>query len=203
MKVEDIIGQVLLRLSGGRFTSDSSVHPEDVKLFIPDSINELMGVKIDQEYGVENSIYPNALLVNVYNDISVQVNGRNLAYITFPARPLTVRGAKSVVAIGAMGGNQFTRIKHDEGSLGAFYWKVNKSLISFDIEGMTAVFYNLPTNITQMYVKMIQHIDDIELTDDIFVPSGMESTLIDSVYQKVLSQKINPKDRIIDGNDIS
>lgn len=201
MTVDQIVGAVLLRVTGGKPTSDSSVQPADIKTYIPDGVNALMGNRIGEEYGVDPSIYPNGLFVNVLEDIPVAVNSRNLAYITFPQRPLSVRGAKSVVAIGEQGGKQFTRILHDEGTLGAFYWKTKTDVTTFDVEGSTAVFYNLPVTVVEVYAKIVVHIDDLDWTDDIFVPSGMETQLIDVIYNMMMQQRANTKDTIIDGED--
>jgi len=201
MLVKEVIGAVFLRVTGGKPTSDSSVQPADIKTYIPDGINRVMGTTINEEYGVDPSVYPNGLFVNVIEDIPVQVNSRNLAYITFPQRPLSVRGGKSVVAIGEQGGKQFTRIYHDEGTLGSFYWKTKTDVTTYDVEGMTAVFYNLPTSVEEVYAKIVVHIDTLGDDDDIFVPSGLETLLIDTIYQIMMSQKQNSKDLIIDGED--
>lgn len=201
MKVDDIIGAVLLRVTGGKPTSDSSVQPGDIMTYIPDAVNRLMGVNIGSEYGVDPSIYPNGLFINFYDNIPVLVNSRNLAYAEFPVRPLTVPKAKSVVSVGPVGGRPFTRVYHDEGTLGAFMWKSRTDVTTYDVEGMTAVFYNLPLTVTQVYAKLVIHIDSLGPTDDVFVPSGMETQLIDEIYRIMMTQKENPKDQIIDGED--
>lgn len=201
MKVDDIIGAVLLRVTGGKPTSDSSVQPGDIMTYIPDAVNRLMGVSIGSEYGVDPSIYPNGLFINFYDNIPVLVNSRNLAYAEFPVRPLTVPKAKSVVSVGPVGGRPFTRVYHDEGTLGAFMWKSRTDVTTYDVEGMTAVFYNLPLTVTQVYAKLVIHIDSLGPTDDVFVPSGMETQLIDEIYRIMMTQKENPKDQIIDGED--
>lgn len=201
MIVDDIVGLVLLRVTGGKPTSDSSVQPADIKSYIPDAINAVMGNRIGEEYGVDPSVYPNGLFINVLEDIPVLVNSRNLAYITFPQRPLSVRGGKSVVAIGEQGGRQFTRILHDEGTLGSFYWKTKTDVTTYDVEGMTAVFYNLPVTVEEVYAKIVVHIDSLDYGDEIFVPSGTETLLVETIYQMVIQQRMNPKDTIIDGED--
>lgn len=201
MSVDDIIGLTLLRVTGGKPTSDSSVQPADIKSYIPDAINAVMGGRIGEEYGVDPSIYPNGLFINVLEDIPVSVNSRNLAYITFPQRPLSVRGGKSVVAVGEQGGRTFTRIFHDEGTLGSFYWKTKTDVTTYDVEGMTAVFYNLPVSVETVFAKLVVHIDSLDYGDDIFVPSGTETLLIETIYQMVMQQRMNPKDRVIDGED--
>src|SRR5690606_28216570 len=147
------------------------------------------------------SVYPNGLFVNVLEDISVAVNSRNLAYITFPPRPLSVRGGRSVVAIGEQGGKPFTRIYHDEGTLGAFYWKTKTDVTTYDVEGDTAVLYNVPAAVEDIYAKLIVHIDSLGFDDEIFVPSGMENQLIETTYNLVIGQRVAPKDNIIDGKD--
>lgn len=202
MLVEDICGLVILRVSGGKATSDLSVHPYDIKGYIPDAINQVMGVRINEEYGVDPSVYPNGLFVNVLEDIPVSVNSRNLAYITLPQRPLSVRGGKSVIAVGEQGGKQFTRIMHDGGTMGAFYWKTRTDVTTFDVEGMTVVFYNLPVSVEQVFAKIIVHIDTLDFGDEIFVPSGMETAIVDAIYERMMQQRANPKDTIIDGEDL-
>lgn len=201
MVVEQLIGAVLLKVSGGKVTSDLSVHPADVMTYIPDGINMLMGTRVNEEYGIDPSVYPNGLFVQVYDDLVLQTNSRNLKYVEFPVRPLSVKGGKSVIAVGEMGGKPFTRIYHDEGTLGAFYWKTKTDVTTFDVEGGTAVFYNIPNSVENVYAKLIVHIDSIGFTDDIFVPSGMENQLIDIIYNMVMQQRVNPKDTIIDGKD--
>ncbi len=201
MTVAEIAGLVLLRVSGGKPTSDLSVQRGDVKAYIPDGVNRLMGVRIGEEYGVDPSVYPNGLFINVYDIIPVQVNSRNLAYAEFPVRPLSVRGAKSVVAVGEAGGKQFTRIYHDEGTLGAFYWKTRTDVTTYDVEGNSAVFYNLPANVEEVYAKLVMHIDSLDYDDEIFVPSGMETQLIDEIYAIMMEQRGIPKDHVIDGKD--
>lgn len=201
MTVEEIIGLVLLRVTGGNPTSDSSVHPNDIKGYIPDGVNALMGNRITEEYGVEPETYPNGLFINVYEDIPVLVNSRNLSYVTFPVRPLSVKGGKSVVAIGEQGGKQFTRVYHDENTIGSFYWKTRTEVTTFDVEGSTAVFYNLPLTVTEVFAKLVVHIDTLGFDDEIFVPSGMETQLIDAIYDIMIGQRMTPKDKIIDGED--
>lgn len=202
MKVEDIVGAVLLRVSGGKVTSDLSVHPADVKAYIPDAINQLMGTRIDSELsGLPEHVTPNGLFVNVLEPIAVQVNSRNLAYVVLPQRPLTVLGARSVVAVGELGGRQFTRIKHDEGTLGSFYYKTRTEMTTYDVEGINVVFYNLPTTVTNVFAKIIVHINDLNFGDEIFVPSGMETAIVDTIYQRVMNQRATPTDQIIDGRD--
>lgn len=202
MRVDDIVGAVLLRVSGGKVTSDLSVHPADVKAYIPDAINQLMGTRIDAELaGAPEHITPNGLFVNILEPISVQVNSRNLAYVVLPQRPLTILGARSVIAVGELGGRQFTRIKHDEATLGSFYYKTRTEMTTFDVEGINVVFYNLPVTVTQVFAKVIVHINDLSYDDDISVPSGMETAIVDSIYDRVMNQRATPKDQIIDGRD--
>lgn len=201
MTVEEITGSVLLRVTGGKPTSDSSVQPSDIKTYIPDGVNMLMGQRIGEEYGVDPSVYPNGLFINVYEDIPIQINSRNLAYIEFPVRPLSVRQGKSVVAIGEQGGRQYTRVMHDEATLGAFYWKSRTDVTTYDVEGQTAVFYNLPASVEEVYAKLVVHIDSLDWEDDVFVPSGMETQLIDIIYNIMMTQRSTPKDLRIDGRD--
>lgn len=202
MLVDDLIGKVLLRISGGKYTSDVSVHPADVKAYIPDGINEAMGVRIGEEYGVDPSEYPNGLFVNVLEDIPVLTNSRNLAYIVLPQRPLSVRGGKSVVAVGEQGGKQFTRILHDEGTMGSFYWKTRTDVTTFNVEGSTVVFYNIPASVEEVFAKIVVHIDSLDYGDEVFVPSGMENAIVDAIYNRVMQQRVNPKDTVIDGGDL-
>lgn len=201
MVVDEICGAVLLRVTGGKPTSDSSVQPADIKTYIPDAVNRLMGVRIGEEYGVDASVYPNGLFINFYDDIPVQTNTRNLKYIEFPVRPLSVIKAKSVVSVGPVGGKPFTRVYHDEGTLGSFYWKSRTDVTTFDVEGDTAVFYNIPATVEDCYAKLVVHIDSLGYTDDIFVPSGMETQLIEEIYRIMMTQKLGAKDDIIDGRD--
>src|SRR5690606_11981051 len=116
-------------------------------------------------------------------------------------RPLSVIKAKSVVSVGPVGGKPFTRVYHDEGTLGSFYWKSRTDVTTFDVEGDTAVFYNIPSTVEECYAKLVVHIDSLDYTDDVFVPSGMETQLIEEIYRIMMTQKLGAKDDIIDGRD--
>lgn len=203
MKIEEIIGSVLLRVTGGKATSDTSVHPEDIRTHIAPGINALMGMRIDKEYSEEALLYPNGLFVTTFNDINVTVNERGLNQIEFPKRPLSVRGARSVISMGAMNGKLFTRVYHDEGTMGAFIYKTRTDVTSFDVEGPVGVIYNSPADLAtkKVFVKMIVHMDAMDDEDEVFVPSGLENDLIDIVYNMVMNQRVTPKDPIIDGKD--
>src|SRR5690606_8003552 len=121
--------------------TDISVLPVDIKAYIPDAVNSIMGATVTAEAAVD-PLLPNPLFYQVFEDLPVTVNARNLASVAFEKRPLTTLSGRGVISVGEMGGRDFTRIQHDSGTLGAFYWKTLTDSPSWDIEGAGVVIYN-------------------------------------------------------------
>ena len=203
MSVEEIVELVYLKITGGEPSTDDSVLRADIRFYVPDGVNAVMMEHYAAEQSIFPSGHPNQLFLQVFENVSVTLNSvRNKFELTFPKRPLSIPLAQSVTSIGIPGGYQFNRFYPEDGTLKSFVAQISDEPTSYSIEGDKAILYNLEGSISSVMVKQVVHIDDYDSdTDEILVPSGMETLLIENIYNMVTGQRSNPKNVIINGKD--
>lgn len=201
MTVEEIVELVYLRITGGEPTPDSSVLRIDIRYYVPDAVNAVMVQQYGVEQGLENDLKPNPLFLQVFENITPTFDSVSGKFtFTLPKRALSIPAARSIKSVSSSYGIQYQPFSPEDQTMGAYYIQTNRKLPAFDIDGQEITLYNyLSGNVT---VKQLVHIDDYAAdTDQIFIPSGTTSTLVDILYNMVVTQKSNPKDSIIDGKD--
>lgn len=198
MKVEDIIGAVLLKISGGRVSSDLSVTPHDVLTYIPDGVNALMLKYYSGERQIVSNKRANPLFLQIFTLQPTLVDGKFV--VELEERALSLPDAESIYGVTSKSGLSYERFYPEDGLLRTFFIQTNRDKRAFSVEGDSVVLYNHIGG--DVKVKQVVHIDEYDMEDEIFVPSGSEIELIDLVYTMITDQRMNPADGTIDGRDI-
>lgn len=203
MTVEEVVELVYLKVTGGSPSTDDSVLRSDIRFYVPDGVNSVMMEHYAAEQQMFPTGYPNQLFIQVFPNVQPVMNSsRGLYEVKLPKRALTIPLAQSVTSIGIPGGYQFDRFYPEDGTLGSYLRQMDGESPSFSVEGDSAVLYNAKDQLNTVIVKQVVHIDDYDTDQDsIIVPSGMETVLIQNIYDMVMGQRSNPRNAIVSGKD--
>lgn len=200
MNVQTLVESVYLRVNGGKPTTEDAVMRSDIRVLVPDAVNAVMA----QFYNSENDevIFESSpLFLQVFESVPVAINTtRGKFEFELPKRPLSVSVNKSVRSVGLDNGVLFEHFYPEDGTLRTFYIQTNRDLPAYSVEGNNVVLYNFPLNEEEVLVKQLVHIDDYTDGDEIILPSGTDSLVIDTLFEKFVQQRSIPSDSIINGN---
>lgn len=200
MTVEKLCESVFLMVNGGKPSPDDNVMRADIAALIPDAVNAVMAAFYQNDVPSAEGTEPNPVFLQVFESVAVALNStRGKFTFTLPKTPLSVNVYKSVRSVGLNNGTLFTHFYPQDGTLMSYYIQTNRNMPAYSVEGTEVVLYNMPTGTTAVLVKQLVHIDDYLLSDDIIVPSGTESLLINKLYEMFLRQKGMVPDNLING----
>lgn len=198
----EIIGQAILKISGGSPSADTSVWYSDLESYLPSAINKVMLGSYDVAQRQENFTGINPLFLQVFDSIAVTLDATKKRFkFTYPKKVVSFTGGEGVQYVGNVTGKQFKRTYPDNGTLESFYDKINTEVTSFSTEGEIGYLYNYSPVDTPLMVKQVVHINSLDGTDEILLPSGSELEVIGLLVQFFTDQRLMAKDAVIDGRD--
>lgn len=199
----EIIGAVLLRLSGGRPNTDMSVRYNDVAALIAPVVNYLHTKQYYLEKAQEEGNKDvNPLMLQVYDNVEVKYDEkRNRKYSDLPAKPITLPSGRSVDYVGSLQGKAYLPISTQDIDLEEYYACYKKNITSYNIEGQKAWFYNAPPLVERVMIKMIVSVNDLGDNDEVIVPTGTEPELIQILFELITGQRQLPSDPVNDGQE--
>ncbi|AIM37377.1 hypothetical protein KO02_12255 [Sphingobacterium sp. ML3W] len=198
----EIIGQVLLRMSGGRPNTDMSVRYNDVAVLIAPCVNYLYTKQYYLEKSQEDGNKDvNPLMLQTYEMKVLYDAKRNRKYSNLPAKPITLPSGRSIDFIGSYQGKGYIPISSQDLDLEEYYACFKKSLTSYYLEGSKIWYYNSPPLVDDAIVKMIVSADNLGDDDEVNVPTGTEPELLQMLFEMMTGQRELPSDPINDGQE--
>lgn len=202
MTKEEIIGQALLKISGGEPNDETSVWISELESYLPAAVNKVMlgSYDVNKKQSTLSGINP--LFLQVYDNIPVTFDSvKKRHFITLSKPVVSFPDTDGLQYVGTVSGKPFNKFNPDNGTIAAFYWKINDEVTSYSIEGQKVYLYNHKTLNTPLMVKQVVHVSSLNDTDEVLLPSGQEIEVIDLLVKFFSEQRAIPKDTLIDGGD--
>jgi hypothetical protein len=203
MKVGVIVELVYQKILAGRLGLERDVKRVDIRAYLPAAINTTIRENYFTNLSVKDMLNISSLLpdqfISTYEDVEVKRNvNRNLKYIDFPAKPISLLESMGVNGILPMQGddvefyytNNRMKLRGYDDIIGrtTFYW----------IEGYKAYFKNLSPVVTSVLVMMISSFTDLSDEDEVPVPLGFEEKVIANTYNWFAGQDLKTDDKLVD-----
>lgn len=202
MTKEEIVGSVLLKLTGGSPSSDSSVWISDIQSFLCPAVNyvQLKTYYIDRQSEEERHLIQQFML-QVYTVSITEDTTRNRKKFTLPKTPLSLPNGRALQFVGDVRGRGWIPLAQGADDMQEYYAKFKKNVTSYRPEGLTVYLWNVGPLVTQALVKMLVNVNSLADTDEVLLPSGGELEVITLIYEWISGQREIPKDLIIDQKD--
>lgn len=200
MVLEVLIGQVLLRVSGGKFTSDSSVTFEDVRQYLPAAVNYALNHSYWVNVSIDNDHEIPGFFLSEYADIPIlSSDGRD--YIVLPKKKINIGNNRG---IRYMFSGDFVINPAPQGMSNNSTWKKMYGDIPLFSEVHDRVYIiNKPAGMDSVTVGAVTDVSELSKLDDLPIPSGYEPQVIDILTKFFTDSRFTPKDYIINGKDIN
>lgn len=197
-----LIGSVLLRLSGGRPTSDMSVREHDVRSLIAPAINLSMemGDNMNRDQDQDRDY-----LTEFYgNHPSIAINRTSSTpYITLANSTVPLKGNNGLRLVYDNCGHYYGKLMDADRATISYYSKITHGIFWYYRLGDKLLLYGINPLIETISYDALTNIDD--LADDAELPlvAGTESKAIETLFGLVTGQIQNPYDSKIDKDDIN
>ncbi len=202
MTVEEIKGSILLKLTGGNPSSDSSVWLSDIDTLLAPAVNFVQTKQyfIDGNAESEKHLIQQFMLqtytVNIQEDTV-----RRRKYATLPKTPLSLPNGRALQFVGDVRGKGFVPLQQGGEDMQEYYEKFKKGITSYRPEGLKVYFWCLQPLQKQVLVKMLVDVKSLADNEELLLPSGGEIEVINLIYEWLSGQRATPKDVIIDQKD--
>lgn len=194
MTKSELIGQALLRISGGVPTTDSPVKWGECETYLAMSVNYVMTGQYWAENKAEGGHNVNPLLYTVFENISISTDATtSRKYFILPKRLITLPKARAL-EVNTMCGKMCFPLTQGDNALEQYYGKLKPS-ISYFPEGQTKVWlYNVPALVSKVRTKQWVHVGDLDDTDEVILPSDGDTKVVDLMVQFLTGERQMPQD---------
>lgn len=199
MTKSELLGQILMRISGGVLTPDVTTRRGEAETYLAMAVNYVMTGNYWLEARAEGEKTINPLLLTTFDNVAIQFSephGRY--YVDLPARVITLPKGRAF-DMTTMCGKQCFPLGQGDNALQRFYGQY-KSYISYEIEGVKRVWLdNVPKLVTGVRPRYIVHVGDVADDAEILLPSDGDVKVIDLVVNFLNGEQKEPKDYKEDG----
>ncbi len=200
MTLENLIGQVLLRVSGGEYSSDSAVKYEDVRHYLPAAVNYALNGSYWAGVGADGDHEVPGVFVSEYTGLSINSSGGK-SYVTLPKKKINIGNNRGIRFV-EVGGVRAIQIPQGM-SHGQTTWnKMFGHISGYQEVGQNVYLLNIPASATTASVGAVTDVMDLLPTDELPIAAGYEPQVIDVCVKFFTDSRFTPKDYIIDGKDI-
>lgn len=202
MTVEEIRGAVLLKLTGGRPSSDNSVWLSDIDTLLAPAVNYVQTKQyfIDGNAESDKHLIQHFMLQTYTVDIEEDTI-RKRKFATLPKTPLSLPNGRALQFVGDIRGRSFIPLQQGGEAMQEYYEKFKKGTTSYRPEGLKVYLWCLPPLATKVMLKMLVNVKSLADTEEVLLPSGGEIEVITLIYEWISGQRATPKDVIIDQQD--
>lgn len=202
MTTNDIVGQILLRVSGGIPTSDNSVREWDVRSYLPAAVN----YAITQDYWANlqrdgDHEVPGSFL-SEYSDLTVSTDNKGREYITLPVKKINIGNNRGIRYVTDNCGNTYKPMPQGQVALGCYWGKVLGNIRYYQERGQNIYITNKPPMVESLNVGAVTDVSSLGEDDELPIPAGYEPQVIDILAAFFTDARFTPKDYIIDGRDL-
>lgn len=190
----EIIGRVILRVTGGLPSPDNPVRWGELETDLVMAVNYVMTGQYWAENKSEGGHNINPLLYTVFENIPVLQDSPTQRYYFNLVKPLITLPKGRALEVMTLSGKVCFPLTQGDESLEEYYGKLKKSM-SYQIEGQTRVWlYNKPALVNKVRTKQWVHIGDMADTDLIILPSDGDAKVVDLMCQWALGELDRPRD---------
>lgn len=195
MILENLIGQVLLRISGGKYTSEISVTFDDVRQYLPAAVNYALNGSYWNNLAIDGDHEVPGFFLSEYT-LSVAGNS-----VTLPKRKINIGNNRGVRYMTSTDGARI--IPMPQGMTNNSRWgRMYSGVPMYREVGSEIKLFNA-SGISAVLVGAVTDVDDLDITDSLPIPAGYEAQVIDILVGFFTDSRFTPKDYIIDGKDIA
>lgn len=194
----EIIGRVILRITGGEPTTDNPVKWGDLETDLAMAVNYVMVGQYWAENKSEGGHNINPLLYTVFENIAIQIDSTTQRkYFTLPKNLITLPKARAL-EVNTMCGKMCFPLTQGDNALEQYYGGLKKS-ISYFPEGQLKVWlYNVPALVSAVRTKQWVHIGSLADTDLVILPSDGDAKVVDMMVGWATGEVERPRDYIQD-----
>lgn len=195
--------QILLRLGGGRIGTATKWHPNEIKLAIEQSANQMLKVEYIKLSLPSGNVIPNGAIAT-YENILVN-KYKNTSGITLPAMPQRLERNIGVYQIFSATDVYAQFIPVDLGIISMiqsqpFLISALSNKILYEVAGLSVYFSkDITTPNVPVYVTVRLAVLDMSQYSDwdiLPLPSDMEAAIIEDVYKKFAGEVV--ADKLVD-----
>jgi hypothetical protein len=194
MTKSEIIGRVIVGLSGGQPTTDFPVRWGELETDLVMAVNYVMTGQYWAENKAEGGHVINTLLWTVFENVPVQTDSTtSRKYFNLPKPLITLSKARSL-EVNTMSGKICFPLTQGDDALEEYYGCMKKS-ISYYPEGQVKVWlYNVPALVTALRTKQWVKVTDLNDDDEILLPSDGDSKVVELMIGWGTGQLQRPRD---------
>lgn len=190
----ELIGRVILRVTGGHPTSDSPLHWGELETDLVMAVNFVMVGQYWAENKAEYGHTINPLLYTVFENIPILQDTDTKRYYFNLVKPIITLPKGRALEVMSTGGKTFFPLTQGDEALEEYYGPL-KNTTSYQIEGQTKVWLsNKPPLVSAVRTKQWVHIGDMADTDLIILPSDGDAKVVDMMTQWALGEVDRPRD---------
>lgn len=200
MTTSELIGTVLLRVSGGVPTSDVAVREWDIRSLIPAVINYVItgdywaNVNRDNDREIPNSF------VAEFDYTSVSTDGRGRAYLPFDHKVTEIPGNGGIRYVSDDCDNQYA--PRALGVSKKCYWDtVLSDNHEYRFQDKKIFLYGNPPMVERFYVGAVLDASEMDPDEELPIPAEKGPEVVDMLAGFFTNQRMQPKDYIINRID--
>lgn len=202
MTKNELIGTVLLRIGGGRVTSDMSVRAADVRTLIAPAINLAIEAGDNLNRAEENDRDYLTEFYGTYSDVAIDRTER-LPFFNLEEATVPLKGNNGIRAVYDNCGTFYGKMTAADRASVAYYSNLTPAMGWYFRLGSKVQLYGInPLAETVNYDALVS-VDALGDDDMLPLVAGTEAKAIDVLYQLVTGQMANPYDSRIDKDDIN
>jgi len=171
-----LIESIIIKINGGRLTSDTRVRREDVEVLLASAINYTTTSQfyINRKETGENDI-PESFVSTYHNVAVLEDTDRSLRYIDLPTGILTLPKNYGLQSVSPMkGSNIFVQTNFNDRQQNEYYSNSFADISLYWLEGEKVYFQNLPQITDKVLVRLIQSLKDIADDQELPIAAGLE-----------------------------
>lgn len=201
MEKSKLIGQVLLKLTGGVLTSDSAVRYAEAESYLSMAVNYVQTGNYWLEGKAEGERTINPMMLQAFENIPIQNStDRNQLYADLPKKALALPKGRAL-ELNTKCGKRCIPLGQGDDAMEEYYGCFKGNLISYQVEGQRVWFYTYNPLLESVRGKYIVSVDEIADDEDVLLPSDGEAKVVDLMYGWLSGEKQSPKDYKVDSKD--
>ncbi len=191
-----LIELVLQSISGGEKTQDTGRYArfEDVEVYLSAAINYALTKAYYINKSENEGFFPNDFIATYFEEVLTDTV-QNVQYIPLPSKLLSIPANRGLRSVGPVQGNvqfinmQFESQQHDE-----YYAGSIRNITGYRLVGQRIELVNLSNLVTEVKIRMVASVEDLDNEDELPIPAGTEVEVIQLCVEFFTGVRKLPKD---------
>lgn len=190
----ELIYEALLAVNGGVLTPEATTRYGECEVYLAMAVNYVQTGNYWMESKSEGEKTINPLLLTTFDNIPIQYSDDHRRYYADLTKNVITLPKGRALEITTMCGKKCFPLGQGDDALEQYYGPY-KTGISYQLEGPKRVWlYNLPKLVTAIRPKYIVHVNDLEDTDEIILPSDGYVKVVEMMTNFLKGEKMENKD---------